>query len=83
MAAQLATLERGGDYTSELSANLPKAPTAAEAAEMLNVSERSVKSARVVRDHGAPELQQKVAKGEVAPSTASVLLALEDRLLPQ
>ena len=68
VAAKLATLERGGDYTFEQTANLHKAPTAAEAAvtreqaaSMLHVS---VGSARyVIRLHddgvkGGPRLMR-------------------------
>lgn len=68
VAAQLANLGQGA--RTDLRANLHEV-SAGQAAELLNVSERSVKSARVVRDHGAEELQDKVAKGEVAPSTAA------------
>lgn len=45
---------------------------------MLNVSERSVDNARVVRDHGITTLQDMVAKGAVAPSTASNIARLPE-----
>ena len=67
VAAQLANIEHGGDRRSDQAANLPLV-SQADAAAMLNVSERSLRNAAVVRDHGAPELQEKVAKGEIAPS---------------
>ena len=45
--------------------------TRERAAEMLNVSPRSIDSARVVRDHGTIELQDKVAAGKVSVSAAA------------
>jgi len=60
-------------------ANLPnsEAPiTIARAAEMLNVSERSVKSARKVHASGAPELVAAMQAGEVAVSTAADVAGL-------
>jgi hypothetical protein len=71
VAAKLATLRHGGDRVSEQAANLQVAPTQAEAATMLNVSERTVASAREVLDHGAPELVAAVERGHLAVSTAA------------
>jgi len=48
----------------------------AEAAEMLNVSERSVESARSVHDRGVPELQTALDQGEVSVSAAANIAAL-------
>jgi N6-adenosine-specific RNA methylase IME4/ParB-like chromosome segregation protein Spo0J len=45
-------------------------PTRAELAERGHVSERLINSAAVVRDHGAPELNDAVRKGDIAASTA-------------
>lgn len=73
VAARLANLGQGA--RTDLRANLHEV-SAAQAADLLNVSERSVKSARVVRDHGAIELQEKVASGAVAPSTAADIARL-------
>ncbi len=70
VAAKLATMKHGGDRVSEQAANLP-VPTQAEAAERLNVSERSVRDARRVLDHGSPELVADVESGKVAVSTAA------------
>lgn len=64
VAAKISNLD-WGQKSSEGSIDLSTAAT------LLNVSEPSIKRARVVRDHGVPELQEKVAKGEVAPSTAA------------
>ncbi len=53
-------------------ANLPEVSTK-DAAEMLSVSERSVKYAGKVRESAVPELAAKVESGEVAVSTAAVI----------
>ncbi len=76
VAAQIAQLGKGRPEEDK-SANLRIMPTQSEAASMLNVSERSIQNAAVVRDNAVPELQQKVAKGEVAPSTAADVARLK------
>ena len=45
-------------------------PTRAELAERGHVSKRLINSAATVRDHGAPELNDAVRKGDIAASTA-------------
>ena len=78
VAAKLANLSLGANQHSRGSANLPTllgdqpvAPvTQSRAADMLNVSERSVRAAREVRDHAAPELAQKVERGEAGESAS-------------
>lgn len=78
VAAEIANLGHGGDR-SDQGANLPLAPdlaapppvSVAKAAEMLNVSPRSVKNAIAVRDHGVPELGAAVKSGEIAVSAAA------------
>jgi hypothetical protein len=47
-----------------------------QAAKMLNVSERSVKSAKVVRDHGTPALFGAVQQGKVSVSRAAKVARL-------
>jgi GH24 family phage-related lysozyme (muramidase) len=58
------------------SANLQNCITTADAAELCNVSTRTVASAKKVIDHGSAALQQSVAAGEVAPSVAAKVAEL-------
>ena len=74
-AAKLATLKQGDNQHSE---GLP----IGRSSELLNVGERSVARAREVLDHGAPELQTAVERGEVSVSAAAdvaTLPAVEQR----
>lgn len=66
-----------GEPPAEPSANLPKVDQAT-AAELLNVSERSLRSAKAVQATGAPELQQAVDAGQVAVSTAAEVAKLPE-----
>jgi hypothetical protein len=75
IAAKLATIGHGGDRRSDQAANLP-VETQAEAAERLNVSERSVRDARKVLDKGAPELVAAVERREVPVSRAAKIAEL-------
>lgn len=87
IATRLANMPHGGDRKTgeNQSANLPlDLPVTAEpafvsirqAAEMLNVSERSVKSAIKVHRDGAPELVAALDAGTVAVSTAADIATL-------
>lgn len=74
VAARIANL--GDGRPPDNRANLPGFETAppvsaAKAADMLNVSERSVKAARSVQEHAAPELAAKVEAGAVSVSAAA------------
>jgi N6-adenosine-specific RNA methylase IME4 len=73
VAAQIAKLPRGANQHGSIDL-----PSQEDAAAMLNVSVPSVKRAAVVRDHGVPELQAKVASGDVAPSTAAEVARLPE-----
>lgn len=72
VAARLATLGDGQRQVGKFA----EVATQAEAAALLSVGERSVRDARVVLDRGAPGLQEAVAGGRVAVSTAAALASL-------
>lgn len=79
VAAKLANMGHGGDRKSDQAANLPDDPapvSQAQAAELLNVSERSVRTAKAVMEQGAPELVAAVEKGEVSVSAAAAVSEL-------
>ncbi len=72
VASKLATLSHGGDRRSDQAANLHlEIPKKSVAAAMLNVSERSLASAAVVRKHGTPELIRQVEDGKLSVSAAA------------
>lgn len=74
VAAKLANMKRTDTLAQNRSANLQngEAPLSqAQAAQMLNVSERSVATAKKVIDNAAPELIQAVEDGEVSVSAAA------------
>jgi ParB-like chromosome segregation protein Spo0J len=67
IAARLATMAQGA--RTDLSPIGEKSQ--AQAAELLNVGKRSVERAKKVREHGTPELQAAVERGEVSVSAAA------------
>jgi 16S rRNA G966 N2-methylase RsmD len=73
VAARIAAWKLGDNQHSEGSANLP---TQADAAELLKVSERSIRSARTVLEHGVPELIAAVERDDVAVSGAADIATL-------
>jgi hypothetical protein len=75
VAAKLANMPSGTRTDLEPRANLHEV-SADEAAEKLNVSPRSVKTAKSVQRDGAPELIEAVETGEVAVSAAAELAKL-------
>lgn len=89
VAARIANLNHGGYRKTDQEANLPLEPftqgvTQADAADMLNVSERAVRSARAVQREAVPELVAAVESGAVAVSTAADVARLpqsEQRLI--
>jgi len=70
VAAKIANMRQGARTDLQPSANLPEV-SQSQAAFMLNVSERTIRSAREVIDEGIPELAEKVERGEVAVSAAA------------
>jgi N6-adenosine-specific RNA methylase IME4 len=74
VAARLANMREGRPWPSkDNSANFPNNISQHRAAELVNVSTRSVTDARVVLDHGEPELVRAVDQGEIAVSLAANL----------
>lgn len=73
VAAKLAKLPVGANQHREASANLPTQPAAAE---MLSVSERTVRAARKVQEVGSPELITAVETGAVSVSAAAEVAKL-------
>lgn len=69
VAGKLSHWKTGTNQHTAGGANLP----AHKAAEMLNVSERSVKTARQVQKSGVPELVKAVEEGAVSVSAAAVI----------
>jgi hypothetical protein len=72
LAAKLVNSQAGGDHRANLHGEI----TAEKAAEEFNVSDRSVKAARKVIEHGSKPLQRAVESGEVAVSAAAVVSEL-------
>lgn len=66
VADKIATLPRGANQHAQICA-----PSQQEAADMLNVSRRTVQAASKVRDQGAPELVAAVEGGVVSVSAAA------------
>lgn len=72
VGARIATAKTGNPTFNR--ANLPdRKPTNAEAAKMLNVSERTIKTAKQVEKDGIPELVKAVQQGEISVSAAAVI----------
>ncbi len=77
MAARLESVKHGGDR-SEQEANWRLEVTRKKAAQMLNVSERSVTRSKKVQKDGVPELVEAVDKGKVSPSAAADVAELPE-----
>lgn len=72
VAAKIANMSHGGDRKSdEIKRSIDPLISQPEAAKTLNVSVPSVKRAKVVQEHGTPELVKAVETGQVAVSTAA------------
>jgi hypothetical protein len=71
LAAHMVTATRGGDQSANL-----QIETAQKAAEICNVSPRSVSDAKKVIANGSPALREAVKEGEVAVSAAAVVAEL-------
>lgn len=74
VAAKLANLSDG--QRADQAAQICAAVTQNEAADMLNVSRRTVQTAKAVQEQGAPELVQAVETGKVSVSAAADIATL-------
>lgn len=75
VAAKLANMRQGERTDLAPPANLPKV-SQESAAGLLNISERSVRSAKTVVAEGSPELQRAVETGELKVSAAAGIARL-------
>lgn len=75
VSAHLANMRQGARTDIEHSASLPEV-SQAEAAALLNVSERSLRTAKTVLEQGAPELVAAVEAGAVSVSAAADVATL-------
>ena len=73
IAAAIANLRDGQRQVGQMA----EVPTQKEAADLLNVSERSVRRARKVIDRGKPALVDAVKRGEITVSKAAKLIDTE------
>jgi hypothetical protein len=71
VAASIASLEVGDNQHTQICV-----PSISESAKKLNVSERSVNTAKQVKEKGSPELVAAVESGKVAVSDAVVVVDL-------
>jgi ParB-like chromosome segregation protein Spo0J len=83
IAARLANMRAGGDRKSDQTANLRfETPTAqvtsADAAKLLNVSTRSVETARKVQTEAPAEIVQAVDDGRISVSLAAQVASLPE-----
>lgn len=76
VAAKLTTWKNGANQHTEGSANLQ---TIGKAARRLNVSPRSVASAKTVQEAGVPELQAAVDAGEISVAAAELVARMPIR----
>jgi predicted DNA-binding protein (UPF0251 family) len=78
VADKIATLKNGANQYSKVGASID-APTFSQtqAADMMNVSRKSVQRARVVRERGIPELQAAVETGNVSLNAAAAVAYCE------
>jgi N6-adenosine-specific RNA methylase IME4 len=72
VAVKIATMRQGERTDLQPSAKLPKV-SQAEAGSLVNVSERSIRSAVQVRETGVPELVAAVEQGRLAVSAAAAV----------
>ncbi|MDR3485256.1 MAG: hypothetical protein P4M05_10130 [Bradyrhizobium sp.] len=72
VAGKIANVSRGGDRSKPPIGGL----SVEKSAEVLNVAPRQVERARVVHQHGGPEVRQALDRGEIAVSVAEDIARL-------
>jgi ParB-like chromosome segregation protein Spo0J len=77
VAAKLANMRQGERTDMEPSANLRKV-SQTQAADMLNVSERSVTTAKKVQEAAIPEITEKMSSGEISLNSAALAASLPE-----
>lgn len=85
VAGKVATMKRGGDrganqHGTRQTANLPTATSNAQAAKLLNVSERSVRAAKQIAAKGEPEVAAAVEAGKMTLNEASKVVQLRPEI---
>jgi hypothetical protein len=74
IGAEVATMRQGRRTDRRPSANLPEV-SQAKASQLLNISERSIRDAKRVKDEAQPEVVKAVREGHLAVSAAAKLAA--------
>jgi hypothetical protein len=74
VGAEVATMRQGRRTDRQPSANLPEV-SQAKASQLLNISERSIRDAKRVKDEAQPEVVKAVREGHLAVSAAAKLAA--------
>src|SRR5690606_36085370 len=79
LASKLANMRQGARTDTEHRANLHEV-SAADAGRMLNISERSVETAKQVHESGTPELVKAVETGKVSVSGAALIAKQDEEI---
>lgn len=79
VAAKLANMSHGGDRKSDQTANLHvDSVSQSDAAEMLNVSTRTVAAAKKITEEAPAEVAQAVERGTISVNLATQVIGLSD-----
>ena len=78
IAVNLANIKHGGDRKSDQAANLPFEITQSEAAEKLNISERSLRTAKKIQEEAIPEITELSKAGEMSLHSAVMAASLPE-----
>jgi hypothetical protein len=85
IAAKLANMQSGANpgnsnavKNKNESANLPTGISQTQAADMLNVSERSLRTAKKVQEEAIPEITERMSSGEMSLNSAAMAASLPE-----